>query len=104
MKYFEIHFVLFGVKLSQDEFEQAEPSWAKLSQAEPSWAKLSQAEPSWAKLSICDDFGSLRTIFQKKIFSTNLLHIYFLDSRQDQEGNFQKVEIGLKYCNSKVDI
>ena len=37
--------------------------------------------------------------FSKKKFRT-----YFLDSRQDQEGNFQKVKIGLKYCNSKVDI
>ena len=39
------------VELSQDEFEQAEPSWAKLSRAEPSWAQLSWAKPSWAELS-----------------------------------------------------
>ena len=56
---------------------------------------LSQAEPNWAKLSICDDFGSLWTIFQSFAFN-KLLHTYFYDSRQDQESDFWKVEIALK--------
>ena len=47
----------------------------KLSRAEPSQAEP-RAEPSQAKGSICEDFGSLWTIFQTFAFFTNLLHTY----------------------------